>query len=278
MASRQTLLIDGTDISTLGAKLLDYTVLNFSSFKDGGFKNPDGIDGVLDSPSTAMSGTTGSITIIFEGMNERQVNANYRKFKQFIRSKSFWKISTIEDPDYYRLGKFLGESEPGILTDFTIMQEAWYATKISIQFKDGYEYSSQVPEISYVFNSTKNGMEISNLGRPTRHLSISLKATSALIGYFKVEIIGQGYLEFGSQGQYLSQNDTVQLDFSTFELLKIATTNQVTNLFKLIKSGKFFKVPSGKSTLRISYKATESGQWTTTLPATAKFQLTTSYY
>jgi hypothetical protein len=278
MASRQTLLIDGTDIITLGAKLLDYTVLNFSSFKDGGFKNPDGIDGVLDSPSTAMSGTTGSITIIFEGTNERQVNANYRKFKQFIRSKSFWKISTKEDPDFYRIGKFLGESEPGILTDYTIMQEAWYATKISIQFKDGYEYSSQVPELSYTFDSTKNGMEITNSGRPTRHLTISLKATAPIIGYFKVEIIGQGYLEFGSQGQYLSQNDTVRLDFSTFELLKIASTNQVTNIFKLIKSGKFFKVPSGKSTLRISYKATETGQWTTTLPATAKFQLTTSYY
>ena len=50
MANRQTLLIDSIDISTLGAKLLDYSVLGFSGFKDGGFKNFEGIDGVIDSP------------------------------------------------------------------------------------------------------------------------------------------------------------------------------------------------------------------------------------
>ena len=78
MANRQTILIDSIDISSLGAKLIDYSVLGFSGFKDGGFKNFEGIDGVIDSPSNTVSGATGSITVIFEGANESEVNQKYR--------------------------------------------------------------------------------------------------------------------------------------------------------------------------------------------------------
>ena len=278
MANRQTLLIDSIDISTLGARLLDYSVLGFSGFKDGGFKNFEGIDGVVDSPSNTVSGATGSITVIFEGPNELEVNQKYRAFKQKIRSKSFWNISTKEDSNYYRIGKFLGESEPSTLTETPIYSQAWIVTKIAIQFKNGYEYAKNNAEVDYVYNTTNQGMFLDNDGRDTRDLKVTLTSTTDLSGYFRIEIVGQGSLEFGSDGVFIPAGNTILMNFSTFELVRLTAANAVTNMFAYIKNGKFFKVPSGESTLRISYKATETGQWTTTLPATAKVQLDKSYY
>ena len=278
MANRQTLLIDSIDISTLGAKLLDYSVLGFSGFKDGGFKNFEGIDGVIDSPSNTVSGATGSITIIFEGMTEAEVNQKYRAFKQKIRSKSFWNISTKEDANYYRIGKFLGESEPGQLTDVPVYAQAWIVTKIAIQFKNGYEYAKDNPELTYDYNSAAQGMVLSNDGRETRDLKVKLTASSNLVGYFKIEIAGQGSLEFGSDGTFIPSDSTILMNFSTFELVRIASNNSVTNMFAYIKSGKFFKVPAGSSTIRIAYKATSAGSWQYNLPVTAKIQLEKSYY
>lgn len=278
MANRQTLLIDNIDISTLGAKLLDYSVLGLSGFKDGGFKNFEGIDGVIDSPSNTISGATGSITIIFEGMTEAEVNQKYRAFKQKIRSKSFWNISTKEDANYYRIGKFLGESEPGQLTDVPIFAQAWFATKIAIQFKNGYEYAKDNPELTYAYNSEAQGMLLINDGRETRDLKVKLTASSNLVGYFKIEIAGQGSLEFGSDGTFSPSGSSILMNFSTFELVRIASNNSVTNMFAYIKSGKFFKVPAGTSTIRIAYKTTSEGSWQYNLPVTAKIQLEKSYY
>lgn len=278
MANRETLLIDSIDISTLGARLLDYSVLGFSGFKDGGFKNFEGIDGVIDSPSNTVSGATGSITVIFEGQNEVEVNQKYRAFKQKIRSKSFWNISTKEDSNYYRIGKFLGESEPGTLIDVPIFAQAWIVTKIAIQFKNGYEYAINNAEVTYAYNSTNQGMFLDNDGRETRDLKVKLTSTTNLAGYFRIEIAGQGSLEFGSDGVFIPSGNTILMNFSTFELVRLTATNAVTNIFAYIKSGKFFKVPSGRSTIRIAYKATASGSWQDNLPVTAKVQLEKSYY
>lgn len=278
MANRETLLIDSIDISTLGARLLDYSVLGFSGFKDGGFKNFEGIDGVIDSPSNIFSGATGSITIIFEGLNESEVNQKYRAFKQKIRSKSFWNISTKEDSNYYRIGKFLGESEPGNLTDVPIYAQAWIVTKIAIQFKNGYEYAKNNPEVNYVYNTTNQGMFLDNDGRETRDLKVKLTSTTDLAGYFRIEIVGQGSLEFGSDGVFIPAGNSILMNFSTFELIRLTAANAVTNMFAYIKNGKFFKVPSGRSTIRIAYKSTASGSWQYNLPVTAKVQLEKSYY
>lgn len=278
MANRQTLLIDSIDISTLGARLLDYSVLGFSGFKDGGFKNFEGIDGVVDSPSNTVSGATGSITVIFEGQNELEVNQKYRAFKQKIRSKSFWNISTKEDSNYYRIGKFLGESEPGTLTDIPIYSQAWIVTKIAIQFKNGYEYAKNNAEVNYVYNTTNQGMFLDNDGRDTRDLKVTLTSTTDLSGYFRIEIVGQGSLEFGSDGVFIPAGNSILMNFSTFELVRLTAANAVTNMFTYIKNGKFFKVPSGRSTIRIAYKSTASGSWQYNLPVTAKVQLEKSYY
>ena len=278
MANRQTLLIDSIDISTLGARLLDYSVLGFSGFKDGGFKNFEGIDGVVDSPSNIVSGATGSITVIFEGPNELEVNQKYRAFKQKIRSKSFWNISTKEDSNYYRIGKFLGESEPGTLTEIPVYSQAWIVTKIAIQFKNGYEYAKNDAEVNYVYNTTNQGMFLDNDGRDTRDLKVKLTSTTDLAGYFRIEIVGQGSLEFGSDGVFIPAGNTILMNFSTFELVRLAAANAVTNMFAYIKNGKFFKVPSGRSTIRIAYKSTASGSWQYNLPVTAKVQLEKSYY
>ena len=278
MANRQTILIDSIDISTLGAKLLDYSVLGFSGFKDGGFKNFEGIDGVIDSPSNTVSGATGSITVIFEGANESEVNQKYRTFKQKIRSKSFWNISTKEDSNYYRIGKFLGESEPGNLTEVPIYAQAWLATKIAIQFKDGYEYLKNNAELNYVYNTTNQGMFLDNDGRETRNLKVKLTSSTGLYGYFRIEIAGQGSLEFGSEGIFIPSGNTILMNFSTFELVRLSSTNEVTNMFAYIKSGKFFKVPSGRSTIRIAYKSSAEGTWQYNLPVTIKVQLEKSYY
>ena len=278
MANRRTLLIDSIDISTLGAKLLDYSVLGFSGLKDGGFKNFEGIDGVIDSPSNTVSGATGSITVIFEGRNEVEVNQKYRAFKQKIRSKSFWNISTKEDANYYRIGKFLGESEPGTLIDVPIFAQAWMVTKIAIQFKDGYEYAINNAEVTYAYNDTNEGMFLDNDGRETRDLKVKLTSTTNLAGYFRIEIAGQGSLEFGSDGVFIPSGNTILMNFSTFALVRLTAENAVTNMFAYIKSGKFFKVPSGRSTIRIAYKATASGSWQYNLPVTAKVQLEKSYY
>lgn len=278
MANRQTILIDSIDISSLGAKLIDYSVLGFSGFKDGGFKNFEGIDGVIDSPSNTVSGATGSIIVIFEGANESEVNQKYRTFKQKIRSKSFWNISTKEDSNYYRIGKFLGESEPGTLTEVPIYAQAWLATKIAIQFKDGYEYLTNNAELNYVYNATNQGMFLDNDGRDTRNLKVKLTSSTDLYGYFRIEIAGQGSLEFGSEGIFIPSGNTILMNFSTFELVRLSSSNEVTNMFAYIKSGKFFKVPSGRSTIRIAYKSTASGSWQYNLPVTAKVQLEKSYY
>ena len=278
MANRQTLLIDSIDISTLGARLLDYSVLGFSGFKDGGFKNFEGIDGVVDSPSNTVSGATGSITVIFEGSNESEVNQKYRAFKQKIRSKSFWNISTKEDSNYYRIGKFLGESEPGTLTEIPVYSQAWIVTKIAIQFKNGYEYAKNNAEVNYVYNTTNQGMFLDNDGRDTRDLKVKLTSTTDLAGYFRIEIVGQGSLEFGSDGVFIPAGNTILMNFSTFELVRLTAANAVTNMFAYIKNGKFFKVPSGRSTIRIAYKSTASGSWQYNLPVTAKIQLEKSYY
>ena len=278
MANRQTLLIDSIDISTLGAKLLDYSVLGFSGFKDGGFKNFEGIDGVIDSPSNTVSGATGSITVIFEGQNELEVNQKYRAFKQKIRSKSFWNISTKEDANYYRIGKFLGESEPSTLTDVPVYAQAWIVTKIAIQFKNGYEYAKNNAEVNYVYNATNQGMFLDNDGRETRDLKVKLTSTTDLAGYFRIEIVGQGSLEFGSEGVFIPEGNTILMNFSTFELVRLTAANAVTNMFAYIKNGKFFKVPSGRSTIRIAYKSTAAGSWQYNLPVTAKVQLEKSYY
>ena len=278
MANRQTLLIDSIDISTLGARLLDYSVLGFSGFKDGGFKNFEGIDGVVDSPSNTVSGATGSITVIFEGPNELEVNQKYRAFKQKIRSKSFWNISTKEDSNYYRIGKFLGESEPGTLTEIPVYSQAWIVTKIAIQFKNGYEYAKNDAEVNYVYNTTNQGMFLDNDGRETRDLKVKLTSTTDLAGYFRIEIVGQGSLEFGSDGVFIPAGNTILMNFSTFELVRLTAANAVTNMFAYIKNGKFFKVPSGRSTIRIAYKSTASGSWQYNLPVTAKVQLEKSYY
>ena len=278
MANRQTILIDSIDISSLGAKLIDYSVLGFSGFKDGGFKNFEGIDGVIDSPSNTVSGATGSITVIFEGSNESEVNQKYRAFKQKIRSKSFWNISTKEDSNYYRIGKFLGESEPGTLTDVPIYAQAWLATKIAIQFKDGYEYLKNNAELNYVYNTTNQGMFLDNDGRETRNLKVKLTSSTDLSGYFRIEIAGQGSLEFGSDGVFIPSGNTILMNFSTFELVRLSSTNEVTNMFAYIKSGKFFKVPNERSTIRIAYKSSAAGTWQYNLPVTAKIQLEKSYY
>lgn len=278
MANRQTLLIDSIDIATLGATLLDYSVLGFSGFKDGGFKNFEGIDGVIDSPSNTVSGATGSITVIFEGRNELEVNQKYRTFKQKIRSKSFWNISTKEDANYYRIGKFLGELEPGLLTDVPVYAQAWMVTKIAIQFKDGYEYAKNNAEVNYAYNTSNQGMFLDNDGRETRDLKVKLISNSNLSGYFKIEIAGQGSLEFGSDGVFIPSGNTILMNFSTFELVRLSAANAVTNMFAYIKTGKFFKVPSGRSTIRIAYKPTASGSWQYNLPVTVKIKLEKSYY
>lgn len=275
MANRQTLILDGIDIATKRVKLLDYTILNFAGYKDGGFKNPDGIDGVLDSPSSAMSGLTGNAIFIIEGETESEVNDIYRKFKQWIRSKSFWKISTKEDPNFYRLGKFLGEEEPSQLTEVPVFRQAWRVIKIAIQFKDGYEHSASSPEQSVPSSGI---LTIQNDGRATRDLKVTIQATSNITGYFRIEVSNSGSLVFGTDGSLMARNQLFTVDFGTFELLLIATNNRVTNRFSMIKEGSFFKVPSGSSTFKVQYKARWANAWTSTLPATVKIELKKSYY
>ena len=68
------------------------------------------------------------------------------------------------------------------------------------------------------------------------------------------------------------------MNFSTFELVRLTAANAVTNMFAYIKNGKFFKVPSGRSTIRIAYKSSASGSWQYNLPVTATVQLEKSYY
>lgn len=275
MANHQTLMLDGIDIATKGVKLLDYTVLNFAGYKDGGFKNPDGIDGVIDSPSSAMSGLTGNATFIIEGATEAAVNDIYRKFKQWIRSKSFWKISTKEDSQFYRLGKFLGEEEPSQLTDVPIFRQAWRVIRIAIQFKDGYEHSVSAPEQSVPSNGT---LTIQNDGRVTRDLKVTIQATADITGYFRVEIANSGSIVFGTDSNLMAQGERFIVDFGTFELLLLATNNRVTNRFSMIKEGSFFKVPTGSSTFKVQYKSRWANAWTSTLPATVKIELKKSYY
>ena len=77
---------------------------------------------------------------------------------------------------------------------------------------------------------------------------------------------------------FIPSGNTILMNFSTFELVRLTDENAVTNMFAYIKSGKFFKVPSGRSTIRIAYKSTALGSWQYNLPVTAKVQLEKSYY
>lgn len=279
MANRQTLLADGIDLSTKGATVLDYTGLTLAGFKDSGFKNPEGIDGVLDSPSTALSGLTGSVTVLFKGLSEKQVNAKYREFKQFIRSKSFWRLSTKEDPDFYRFGKFLGESEHGSLTEVPVLGEATLIVKIGIQFKDGYEYTNAVIRKPYTFKAADGGDKLPNPGRPTRQVRLELRATSQLNGYFRIEEKSSGqFVEFGTNSVLMETGSIIMLNLGTFELIKISASQQATNIFRYIKRGAFFKVPNGEATIKIQYRANDTASWTTTLPVTVEMFLSPSYY
>lgn len=279
MANRQTLLVDGIDLATKGATVLDYTGLTLAGFKDSGFKNPEGIDGVLDSPSTALSGLTGSVTVMFKGISEKYVNAKYREFKQFIRSKSFWRISTKEDPDFYRLGKFLGESEHGKLTEVPTLGEATLIIKIGIQFKDAYEYTNSVIRRTYNFNSSDGGSKLPNPGRPTRQVRIELRANSRVNGYFRIEEKSSGkFVEFGTNSVLMETGSVIMLNLGTFELIEIQSSRQVTNIFRYIKRGAFFKVPTGESTIEIQYRASDTASWTNTLPVTVEMFLSPSYY
>ena len=164
------------------------------------------------------------------------------------------------------------------MTEVPIYAQAWLATKIAIQFKDGYEYLKNNAEQNYVYNTTNQGMFLDNDGRETRDLKVKLTSTTDLSGYFRIEIAGQGSLEFGSDGVFIHSGNTILMNFSTFELVRLSEANAVTNMFAYIKNGKFFKVPSGRSTIRIAYKSTEAGSWQYNLPVTAKVQLEKSYY
>ena len=121
-------------------------------------------------------------------------------------------------------------------------------------------------------------MFLDNDGRETRDLKVKLTSTTALTGYFRIEIVGQGSLEFGSDGVFIQAGNTILMNFSTFELVRLTPANAVTNMFAYIKNGKFFKVPSGRSTIRIAFKSTAAGSWQYNLPVTAKVQLEKSYY
>lgn len=279
MANRQTLLADGIDLSTKGATVLDYTGLTLAGFKDSGFKNPEGIDGVLDSPSTALSGLTGSVTVLFKGASEKQVNAKYREFKQFIRSKSFWRLSTREDPDFYRFGKFLGESEHGSLTEVPVLGEATLIVKISIQFKDGYEYTNSVIRKTYNYNASEGGDKLPNPGRPTRQVRLELRSDSSLNGYFRIGEKSSGqFVEFGTNSVIMEAGSIILLNLGTFELVKINSSKQVTNIFRYIKRGAFFKIPTGEAIIEIQYRADDAASWTTSLPVTVEMFLNPSYY
>ena len=164
------------------------------------------------------------------------------------------------------------------MTDVPVYAQAWIVTKIAIQFKDSYEYAKNNAEVNYVYNATNQGMFLDNDGRETRDLKVKLTSTTNLGGYFRIEIAGQGSLEFGSDGTFIPSGSTILMNFSTFELVRIASNNSVTNIFAYIKSGKFFKVPAGSSTIRIAYKPTAEGTWQYNLPVTAKVQLEKSYY
>lgn len=279
MANRSTIVLDGIDVTTKGVTVLDYSGLSFAGYKDSGFKNPEGIDGVLNSSSTAISGLTGSITILIKGTSEAEVNNSFRTFKLWLRSKSFWKISTKEDPTFYRLGKFLGESEPGVLTEVPMFGEAHYVTKINIQFKDGYEYSTSTIEKNYTYQPAKSGDTLSNPGRPTRQVRFEIRATSTLTGYFRITNSEDDlFVEFGTNGPIIENGSTIILNLGTFELVKVAANKQVTNLFRYIKRGEFFKVPSGNPVIQIHYRPNDSGSWTTNLPVQVKMTLSPSYY
>ena len=222
---------------------------------------------------------TGSITILIKGTSEAEVNANFRAFKLWLRSKPFWKISTKEDPTFYRLGKFLGESEPGTLTEVPMFDEAHYITKISIQFKDGYEYSTETVEKTYSYQSTKSGDVLPNPGRPTRQVRFEIKSTSTLTGYFRITNSEDDFfVEFGTNSVIIENGSTIILNLGTFELVKVAANKQVTNLFRYIKRGGFFKVPSGEPVIQIHYRPNDSSSWTTNLPVQVKMTLSPSYY
>lgn len=279
MASRQTLLVDGIDLVDKGATVLEYSGLTFAGFKDSGFKNPEGIDGVLDSPSTAMSGLTGSLTLMFKGATEKQVNDKYRKFKQFIRSKSFWRISTVEDPDYYRMGKFLGETEHGKLVDVQVLKDASLVVKIGIQFKDAYEYSNSTVRKLYNFQSALGGDSLPNPGRPTRQFRVELRTSNQIKGYFRIGEKSSGqFVEFGTNSVLMENDSIVILNLGTFELIKISSSQQATNLFRYIKRGAFFKVPTGVPTITIQYRPDDAAAWTPTLPVQVELFLNPSYY
>lgn len=279
MASRQTLLVDGIDLVDKGATVLEYVGLTFAGFKDSGFKNPEGIDGVLDSPSNAMSALTGSVTLMFNGATEKQVNAKYRQFKQFIRSKSFWRLSTNEDPDYYRMGKFLGETEQGQLVDVQAFKDASLIVKIGIQFKDAYEYSNSTVRKVYRLQSSLGGDSLPNPGRPTRQFRAEIRTTSQIKGYFRIGEKSSGqFVEFGTNSVLMESGSIIILNLGTFELIKISSSNQATNLFRYIKRGAFFKIPHGNPTITIEYRADDAATWTSTLPAQVELFLNPSYY
>lgn len=279
MASRQTLLVDGIDLVDKGATVLEYVGLTFAGFKDSGFKNPEGIDGVLDSPSNAMSALTGSVTLMFHGETEKQVNQKYRQFKQFIRSKSFWRISTLEDPGYYRMGKFLGETEQGKLVDVQAFKDTSLVVKLGIQFKDAYEYSDSTVRKVYKFQPALGGDSLPNPGRPTRQFRVEIRTTSQIKGYFRIGEKSSGqFVEFGTNSVLMESGSIIILNLGTFELIKISSANQATNLFRYIKRGAFFKIPNGNSTITIEYRADDAATWTSTLPAQVELFLNPSYY
>ena len=107
---------------------------------------------------------------------------------------------------------------------------------------------------------------------------LSLYKKKRVNAYFRIEIAGQGSVEFGSDGVFIPSGNTILMNFSTFELIRLSSANAVTNMFTYIKSGKFFKVPNGRSTIRIAYKSSAEGTWQYNLPVTAKIQLEKSYY
>ena len=158
MANHSTMYLDDKDIAELDAKLLEYKSSTMGAPKDGGVKNLDGIDGVLDSTSTALSALTGYLTVMFEGTTEKEVNAKFRKFKQYIAQKSFWKMSVPQDTDFFKYGKFVGQAEMPDLTDVPSYAQSSLIVKLNIQFKNAYEYS----KLAIESKATGNIISVSN--------------------------------------------------------------------------------------------------------------------
>lgn len=274
MANHSTMFLDDKDIAELDAKLLEYKSSTMGTPKDGGVKNLDGIDGVLDSTSTALSALTGYLTVMFEGTTEAEVNAKFRKFKQYISQKSFWKMSVPQDKDFFKYGKFVGQAEMPDLTDVPSYAQSSLIVKLSIQFKNAYEYS----KLAIESKATGNIISVSNPGRPTRDAVITIKSDNQLSGFVKITSEAGDVIEFGTESIMFYVNSTIKVDLGRFEMTRIMANNQVNNIFSYIKTGRFFKIPSGTSSIQIEYKARTADEWSTQIPFSAEIELSPSYY